>query len=218
MRQQNIQIVNHHVIYHINIEAARREYAEAMNFKVQRTVQHGHHRDDAGIESLQVPDLQDAPALRRRRKSESSASATEAAIGFSTSTSMPSSSRRQPTRACSTVGTATLAASTRPASDSMSGMTSVENSCGDLRGALGVRVHDADQFGVGELAIHARMVPPEIPRADDRYADFLVWLNFQDSRLPLCRRSFRHPDGVQRKCFDGDACGVRGFDDARAVK
>ncbi len=43
---------------------------------------------------------------------------------------------------------------------------------GDFRGALGVRVHDADEFGIGEFAIHARMIPPEIPRADDCDADF----------------------------------------------
>ena len=43
-----------------------------------------------------------------------SASESEAAIGFSTSTSIPRSSSRQPMRACSRVGTATLTASTRP--------------------------------------------------------------------------------------------------------
>ena len=63
-REQNIQIVNHHVIHDINIQAARRENAEAMNFEIERAVHHGHHRDNPGIESLQVADLKDAAAAR----------------------------------------------------------------------------------------------------------------------------------------------------------
>src|SRR5712672_1695058 len=57
-RQQDIQVMNHDVIHYVNIQAARREYAEAVNFKVKRVIQRWHHRDDSGIESLQVADLQ----------------------------------------------------------------------------------------------------------------------------------------------------------------
>jgi hypothetical protein len=42
-----------------------------------------------------------------------------------------------------------------------------------LRGALGVRVHDADKLRIGKLAVHARMIPPEISCAYNRDADFL---------------------------------------------
>ena len=112
---------------------------------------------------------------------------------FRRCTSMPSSMRRQPTWACSTVGTTTLAASTRPASDSMSGNHFGGKFLGDFRGALGVRVHDADQFGAGEFAIYTGVIAPEIPRADDGHADFICLAEFRNSTLPLCRRQLRPP-------------------------
>ena len=85
---------------------------------------------------------------------------------------MPSSSRRQPTRACSTVGTATLTASTRPASDSMSGKTSVENSCATCAARAAFASTMPTSSASGKLAIHAGMVPAEIPRTDDGDTDF----------------------------------------------
>jgi hypothetical protein len=45
---------------------------------------------------------------------------------------------------------------------------------GDLRGALGARIHDADKFRTGKFAVHARMIPPEISGAYNRNAD-IVW-------------------------------------------
>ena len=117
-------------------------------------------------------------------------------MGFSTSTSMPSSSSRQPTRACSTVGTATLAASTRPASASMSGKHCRGKFLRDLRGALGIR--------------HPRCRPVRHPRARDRPAhgcgrnrprrprrrEFSVrWIHSRTQSLRPCRRwPIRHPD------------------------
>src|ERR1700675_3813337 len=58
--EQNIQVMNHDVVNDVDIQAARREYAEAMNFKVKWTIHYWHHRGDSGIESFQVPYLQNS--------------------------------------------------------------------------------------------------------------------------------------------------------------
>lgn len=60
-----------------------------------------------------MADLEDAPVLRRSETSFA-ADSMSAAIGFSTSRSMPFRSNGIPTVACSWVGTARLAAMIRP--------------------------------------------------------------------------------------------------------
>ena len=45
---------------------------------------------------------------------------------------------------------------------------------GDLRCARGTRVHNSDKLRVGKVAIHTRMISPEVSGADNRNADF-VW-------------------------------------------
>src|SRR5258708_12777238 len=64
--QQDVQVMNHDVIHYVNIQAARREDAESVNFKVKRGIQRWHYRDDSGIESFQVADLQDSVHTRGR--------------------------------------------------------------------------------------------------------------------------------------------------------
>ena len=66
MREQNVEIVDHHVIHHVNIEAARRENAEAMHLEIQRMIHYRHDRDGSGIETLEVPHLKNTPAARGR--------------------------------------------------------------------------------------------------------------------------------------------------------
>ena len=166
-RKQNIEVVNHHVVHHVDIQAARRENAQAVDFEKQRPRDDFLHRGDGGIESLDVPDLQDAAGTLARKQSDCSASSSEAAIGFSTSTSMPASSRWQPTRACSLVGTATLTASTpAAASASRSRITSRAEFCGDLASALAIGVNNTDEFSAFEFAPHANVVPAEFSGAD----------------------------------------------------
>src|SRR5882672_11936827 len=62
--EQDIQVVNHDIVHHVNIQAARRENAETMNFKVKWRINNRNHRDDSGIESFQVPDLQNSARPR----------------------------------------------------------------------------------------------------------------------------------------------------------
>src|SRR5260370_8043146 len=59
-REQNVEIVNHQVIDNIHIQAARCEYPQAMHFEKQRVVEDGLDGQYRGIESFQMPDLQQA--------------------------------------------------------------------------------------------------------------------------------------------------------------
>src|SRR5712692_10436912 len=58
--EQNVEIVNHQVIDNIHIQAARCEYSQAMHFEKQRVVEDGLDGQYRGIESFQMPDLQQA--------------------------------------------------------------------------------------------------------------------------------------------------------------
>ena len=64
-RKQNIEVVNHHVVHHVDIQAARRENAEAMDFEKHGARDDFLRRGDGGIESLDVADLQNAAGALR---------------------------------------------------------------------------------------------------------------------------------------------------------
>ena len=59
-REENVEIVNHEVVDDVDIEAARRKNAEAMNFEKEWARDNFFRGDDGGIEALEMPDLQDA--------------------------------------------------------------------------------------------------------------------------------------------------------------
>jgi hypothetical protein len=56
--------VDHQVEHHVDIEAAGAEHAEAVNFEKQRQCGARGQGGDGGVESLQVPHLEDAPGAR----------------------------------------------------------------------------------------------------------------------------------------------------------
>ena len=59
-REQNIEIVNHQVVDHVDVEAARSENTEAMDFEKERAIENWLDGDHRGIEAFDVADLQDA--------------------------------------------------------------------------------------------------------------------------------------------------------------
>src|SRR5712664_3013675 len=67
-RQQDVQVVNHQVVDHVHIEAARREHPQPVHFKKKRPVQNRLYGDHRGIETFDMPYLQDAFVNLRRRK------------------------------------------------------------------------------------------------------------------------------------------------------
>src|SRR5258706_3276002 len=160
-RQQDVQVMNHDVIHYVNIQAARREYAETVNFKVKRVIQRWHHRDDSGIESFQVADLQNPVYTRRRGNklvglrersghrffhdnvySEFEQTATDARVfngGHGHACGIHASGKRFNVRE----------------------NFRREFLC-DLLGARNIGIHDADQLRAFQFAIHASMVPAEI--------------------------------------------------------
>src|SRR5258705_4482296 len=171
-RQQDVQVMNHDVIHYVNIQAARREDAEAVNFKVKRMVQRWHHRDDSGIESFQVADLQNPVCTRgcghklvglRERSghrffhddvhSEFEQAATDARVlncGHGHACGIHASGKRFNVR-----------------EDFRR-----EFLC-DLFGTRDIGIHDADQLRAFQFAIHASMVPAEIACAYYGDAHFL---------------------------------------------
>ena len=207
-RKQNIEVVNHHVVDHVDIQAARRENAQAMDFEKHGARNDLLRRDDRGIEALDVADLQNAAGALRRMRSAGRLLSSEAAMGFSTSTSRPASSRRQPTRACSLVGTATLTASMPAAASASRSANHLRAEFrGDLAGALGVGVNDADEFGAFEFAPHAHVVPAEFSGADHGNANGFLAHDFVfTSAESVC------------ECLNGDARFIRGANQGFAVE
>ena len=110
---------------------------------------------------------------RRAAAISASASSSEAAIGFSTSTSIPCSRSWQPMRACSTVGTARLTASTRPVSAATSAIASHPKFCGDFARAVEIRIDHADQRRAVERAPNARVIAAKIARAHNGHANWI---------------------------------------------
>ncbi len=92
-------------------------------------------------------------------------------MGFSTMTSIPASSSGMVTAAWAVVGTATTAASTRPARSREVGEGLAAELAGGFAGAGGVAVDGGDQFHAIEFAKHAQVVAAEGPGADHRHAD-----------------------------------------------
>ena len=96
-----------------------------------------------------------------------SASSRLVASGFSTSTSMPSRSNCSATSLWNAVGTATLAAWTRPTSAEASVHRFATVFRGDGPGPLDVAVGHADQPHSGHGRVEPGMVPPQVSHADD---------------------------------------------------
>src|SRR5713226_9567410 len=57
-RQQNVQIVNHHIVDYVDVEAARGKNAQSMHFEKQRPVQDRLNRNHGRIETFDVAHLQ----------------------------------------------------------------------------------------------------------------------------------------------------------------
>ena len=58
-RQQNVQVVNHHVVNHVDIQTPRGEDTQPMNFKIKWPPERAERGNDPRIKPLQVANLQD---------------------------------------------------------------------------------------------------------------------------------------------------------------
>ena len=60
-RQQDVQVVDHQVVNHVHIQAARRKHSQPVHFKKQRPVHNRLHRQHCRIKSFDVAHLQNSP-------------------------------------------------------------------------------------------------------------------------------------------------------------
>src|SRR5580704_1906952 len=63
--QDNIEVVNHQVQDHVNIESPRGEDAETVGFEEHGAIQPGLNRGNGGVESFEMADGEDAVVLLR---------------------------------------------------------------------------------------------------------------------------------------------------------
>ncbi len=61
--QDDVQVVDHQVQDHVDVQRAGRERAQALDLDELGLGDHGLDRLDGRIEALQVPDLEDQPVL-----------------------------------------------------------------------------------------------------------------------------------------------------------
>src|SRR6202011_4499974 len=59
-REQDVQVVDHQVVDHVDIEAARREYSQAVHLEKKWMIQNWLDRQHRRVESFDVADLQQA--------------------------------------------------------------------------------------------------------------------------------------------------------------
>ena len=63
-REHDVDIVNHQIQHHVHVQAARAEFAQPVHFEEQGLGDHRLERGHRRIESLQMPDLQNASGAR----------------------------------------------------------------------------------------------------------------------------------------------------------
>ena len=114
-REHDVEVVDHHVEDDVDVEAALGKPAQPVHLDEAGRRDDGSAAATAGLKRSVWPTASTAPN-RSARASIASASASVAAIGFSTRTCTPRSRNAPATSRCASVGTATTTASTRPKS------------------------------------------------------------------------------------------------------
>ena len=213
-REQDIQIVNHHVVDHIDVEAARRKNAEAVNFEKHRARNDRLHRDDRGIEAFHVANLQDASGafgggdqsvglvergghglFDEHIDASFEKAAADAGVIFRGNGDAD--------------GVELFGEQVGFAAE----MTRVPNSAATCAARVGIGVNDADEFRAFDLAPDAHVVPAELADAVQRPREWFFRLTIFSS-LRLQRRD----SGFRRESLDGDACIVRRRESARRAR
>ena len=167
--------MNHHVVHDVDVEAARRKNAEAMDFKKHRARDDFSNRDDSGIEAFDVADLKNAAAAFR--SGDERVSFVERCGDGLFDEDINSRCKNARADAC-VLGCRDGEADGVDAIGRKS-VQVAKNARAKFRGnflrAFGIGVDDADELGAFDFAPDANVVASEIADADDSYADgFLV--------------------------------------------
>ena len=110
-RQDQVEVVDHQVEDHRHVGAALLERRDAGGLDVERRAQPALHCGEGGGKTFQMADLQYQPCASRPVAASSSACASVAAIGFSTSTCLPARSASAASAWCASAGAAITSAS-----------------------------------------------------------------------------------------------------------
>ncbi len=169
-REKNVEVVNHHVIHYVNIQAARGENAQAVYFEEHGLGNNFQSRGDRGIEAFEMPNLQNAILALRR---------SDQAVGFR---------ERGGHGLFHQYVHAPIEQAAADAAMILGGdgeahginffhrqRFEVANDAsfefgGDLRGAFDVGIHHADQFHAFHFGPHPYVVASKIADADNRNA------------------------------------------------
>ena len=166
-RQHDVEIVNHQVEDDVDVEAALGKRAEPVHFDEARIGEQRPRGLDRRVEALGVADGQQRRPLSPPAAIISSASASDRAIGFSTSTGMPAARNGSAMSRCSSVGTAIVTASTCPSELARIEQRPRAVRRGDLLGARAVGVDDRDQLDARQRRQDPRVMSAEMADADD---------------------------------------------------
>jgi len=174
-REQDVEVMDHYVVDDVNIQAARRKNAEAVDFEKHRTRDDFSNGDDGWIEAFDVTDLENASA---------SFCGGDERVGFIERCGDGLFDEHvNPGREDARADTRVFGSRDSEAHGvNAIGRKCVEvakNACAEFRGnflcAIGIGIDDADELGAFDFAPDANMVASEIADADDSYADgFLV--------------------------------------------
>ncbi len=137
----------------------------------------------AGLKRSVCPTAKATPACRAAAII-ASASSSERAIGFSTSTDTPDDRNGSAMSPCSSVGTAMVTASTWPMTSRKSVSARVAVRGGDLLGAGPIDIDDRHELDTRQRRQNPRVVAPEVSDADDR-----------DAQAHECNQTRTHENG-----------------------
>ena len=177
-REQDIEVVDHDVVHDVDIEAARRKNAEAMDFEKHWARDDFSDGDDGGIEAFDVADLKN-PAVTLCGGDECVGFIERCGDGLFD---------QHVNSGCEDAGAdARVFGGGYGEADGVDavGRKSVQvakNAGAEFRGnflsAVGIRVDYADQLGAFDFAPDANVVASEIADADDGYTNGFLAQDF----------------------------------------
>ena len=177
-REQDVEVVNHHVVDDVNIEAARRKNSEAMDFEKHRARDDFSDGDDGGIEAFDVAHLKNAATAL---------CCSDERVGF-----IERGGNRlfneHVNSSCQDAGADASVCDGRDGE--ADGVNAVGRECvevaknaraefrGNFLPAFGIGIDDADELGALDFAPDANVVAPEIADTNDSYADGFLAQDF----------------------------------------
>src|SRR5467141_857937 len=196
--EQDVEVVDHQVVDHVDIEAARRKHTQPVHLEKERMIQNRLDRQHRWVESFDVADLQQAlmPLCRVQQRIRLRQSLRHGLLDQNIEAHFHKAAANL-SMLGGGHGHADGIGSAAQLVERGEGM-GPKFGGGSLR-AFSAFVEDADQFGVLNFAVNARVIPPEFTGSDN--SDTYL------SRLRCRRHSLFIPAAV---CFGSAVAAARG--------